>query len=118
MSTRSSIAIELEDGSVKSVYCHYDGYPQGVGAQCLPLTRPEIARIISRGDMSSFGDHYVDRGEGMTKVGPKVYHDRSAWVQDMSDRVDFLYVITGDGKWYVRGCYDRRWTRLTENITR
>ena len=29
MATRSRIAIELSDGTVKSVYCHWDGYPDG-----------------------------------------------------------------------------------------
>lgn len=32
MSTRSSIAVQREDGSVVGVYCHFDGYPSHVGA--------------------------------------------------------------------------------------
>jgi len=32
MSTNSSIAIQLKDGTVKSVYCHWDGYLQYNGA--------------------------------------------------------------------------------------
>lgn len=31
MSTRCYIGRLLSDGSVHSVYCHYDGYPTGVG---------------------------------------------------------------------------------------
>jgi hypothetical protein len=31
MSTRSRIAIENQNGSVTSVYCHFDGYISGVG---------------------------------------------------------------------------------------
>jgi hypothetical protein len=31
MSTRSRIAVEVEDGKVLSVYCHSDGYLDGVG---------------------------------------------------------------------------------------
>jgi hypothetical protein len=30
MSTRSRIAIENQNGSVTSVYCHFDGYISGV----------------------------------------------------------------------------------------
>jgi hypothetical protein len=30
MATRSRIAIKLED-KILSIYCHYDGYPEGVG---------------------------------------------------------------------------------------
>lgn len=31
MSTRSRIAVQLEDGSYTSIYCHCDGYPGGPG---------------------------------------------------------------------------------------
>jgi hypothetical protein len=31
MSTRSRIAIENQNGSVTSIYCHFDGYISGVG---------------------------------------------------------------------------------------
>ena len=31
MSTRSNIAIENQDGSITSLYCHFDGYLQHVG---------------------------------------------------------------------------------------
>lgn len=31
MGTRSRIGIELEDGTIKSVYCHWDGYPSHNG---------------------------------------------------------------------------------------
>lgn len=31
MATRSSITIENLDGSRRSIYCHWDGYPTGVG---------------------------------------------------------------------------------------
>ena len=32
MSTKCGIALELKDKSVLAVYCHFDGYPEGVGA--------------------------------------------------------------------------------------
>jgi hypothetical protein len=31
MSTRSMIGIQQEDGKIEAIYCHYDGYPEGVG---------------------------------------------------------------------------------------
>ncbi len=31
MATRSRIGVMLDDGSVKQVYCHFDGYVEGVG---------------------------------------------------------------------------------------
>jgi len=31
MATRSNIAIENQDGTVSAIYCHFDGYIDGVG---------------------------------------------------------------------------------------
>ena len=31
MATRSRIAIEKENGTVESIYCHWDGYPENNG---------------------------------------------------------------------------------------
>jgi hypothetical protein len=33
MGTRSTIALEFADGTVEQVYCHWDGYLSGVGAE-------------------------------------------------------------------------------------
>ena len=35
MSTRSNIGIQKEDGTVEVIYCHFDGYPTGVGQELL-----------------------------------------------------------------------------------
>ena len=32
MSTRSAIGFVEYDGTIESIYCHWDGYPEGVGA--------------------------------------------------------------------------------------
>jgi hypothetical protein len=67
MSTRSRIGISQEDGSVKSIYCHYDGYPEGVGQTLMQnYTSPvEVMELINKGDLSSLHsqEHYADRGE-------------------------------------------------------
>lgn len=31
MATRSMIGMVQEDGTVRAIYCHFDGYPEGVG---------------------------------------------------------------------------------------
>lgn len=31
MSTHVAIGIRLNDGRIKAIYCHFDGYPAGVG---------------------------------------------------------------------------------------
>jgi len=67
MSTRSRIGILNDDGSVYSIYCHYDGYTCGVG-KCLAAhyTDPEKVReLIELGDISSHSPSVQDfRGIG------------------------------------------------------
>lgn len=56
MSTRSRIGY-FEDGIVYSVYCHFDGYPEGVGATLFEhYNSMEKARdLVSLGNISSLG---------------------------------------------------------------
>lgn len=55
MSTRSRIAVRHEDGTHTSVYCHFDGYPAGVGAVLTAhYTDPaKVERLLALGDLSS-----------------------------------------------------------------
>jgi hypothetical protein len=52
MSTRSRIAIENQNGSVTSVYCHFDGYISGVGAvlQKHYTNRSKVEQLIALGE--------------------------------------------------------------------
>lgn len=62
MSTRSRIGIirsKPEDSPpiVESIYCHFDGYPEGVGQMLLDhwTTKTKINRLIRLGDLSALG---------------------------------------------------------------
>lgn len=54
MSTRSRIAVLQENGKVKSIYCHSDGYLKGVGQTLLTFynTYERANAIIALGDLS------------------------------------------------------------------
>lgn len=59
MATRSNIAIENEDGKIVSIYCHWNGCPEGVG-QTLKDHYKELAKVqelIDLGDISSLGEN-------------------------------------------------------------
>ena len=53
MATRSRIAIKLED-KILSIYCHYDGYPTGVGETLKKhyLDPAKIQSLMELGDLS------------------------------------------------------------------
>lgn len=58
MSTRSRIGIKKADGTIKSIYCHSDGYFEGVGKTLQENYKdPEkVNSLIELGDLSSLGD--------------------------------------------------------------
>ena len=56
MATRSRIGIENEDGTVSSVYCHWDGYPSGNGRTLVEYysDREKVKELIALGSISTF----------------------------------------------------------------
>jgi hypothetical protein len=101
MATRSTIGILNGDNSVTSIYCHWDGYPEGVGATLREhYTATEtITNLMALGDLSALGDtigtqkkfttaalnaeclaYGRDRGE--TGVEARTHGSAEAWVSD------------------------------------
>ena len=54
MATRSRIGIINADKTVSSIYCHYDGYPQGVGQTLLDhfKTKHQVQKLVDLGAIS------------------------------------------------------------------
>ena len=67
MSTRSRIGMEMPDGSIKSIYCHWDGYPEGVGATLEKHYKDpkKIEKLLELGDISSLGEFYNEELSNM-----------------------------------------------------
>ena len=79
MATRSRIGIELKNGSVLSVYHHWDGYPEWLGRilKTHYNDRQKVAELIDGGDMSLCWTE--DRWNSETKAqeyGPQYYSQR------------------------------------------
>lgn len=57
MSTPAIIALRHDDGSLKSIYCHYDGHPLGVGATLAKSWAHEkrVTSLMELGDLSRLG---------------------------------------------------------------
>lgn len=58
MGTRSRIAHEYKDGSIRSIYCHYDGYPLGNGDILAKhyKTYEIVEELLGLGDLSGLGE--------------------------------------------------------------
>jgi len=128
MSTRSTIAVEYQDGSVDQVYCHFDGYLEGVGKTLLEhYTNPiKVMSLMNLGDISILGkeigrkhsfDDYMDgvvctfyrRDRGDTGR----FADRFGSLDDYEAHrayEEFDYLMTKDGVWNV--FYDDDWHDL------
>lgn len=66
MSTNSRIAIENESGTVTSIYCHWDGYPEYVGKMLHEHynDKEKVKKLIDLGSISSLSEN-VHAPEGV-----------------------------------------------------
>jgi hypothetical protein len=109
MATRSRIAIENEDGEIKSIYCHHDGYLEHNGIILLEnyQDREKVEQLIALGDISSLnknieGDESViayhrDYGEMLHSTTFKNIEE----LLDMEDEVPYIYIFTKNDDWLV-----------------
>lgn len=69
MSTRSYISRLNDNGSVTGIYCHFDGYLDGVGMMLKNnYTTPEkLDDLLSLGDISCLGPSPDDRTEAYAR---------------------------------------------------
>lgn len=109
MSTRSLIGVRKEDKSYDVIYCHFDGYPEGVGVTLLENynTKELVEKLISNGDMSSIGEtteecvfYHRDRGEEFSTSNYKTKEEldeayKNSWCE-------YLYIFN-KGVWYCNG---------------
>jgi len=65
MSTRSRIIAKTTDGTIKSIYCHFDGYPEGVGAMLKEhyTDQGKIDTLMLLGDISFLREN-LEKPEG------------------------------------------------------
>jgi hypothetical protein len=107
MSTRSRIAIENQDGTVTSVYCHFDGYVKGVGKILFEnYNREKTEQLVALGNISELNEstettiaYCRDRGEDLNKT---IYIDVEE-LFEMNSRggLDYVYCLTKDNIWLV-----------------
>ena len=105
MATRSFIGIQNPDGTVTGVYCHHDGYLDGVGKilQENYTTVDAVQALVDLGSLSSLGEdldvtqaYHRDRGESLDvstygSLGRLRFGDGG---------YEYLYVFTPEG-WIV-----------------
>ena len=120
MATRSRIGVMLPDGTIKQVYCHWDGYVGGVGLKLIENydSLDKANDLINLGDLSyvecmlstdephTFGNpakgvtvaYMRDRGE--QNVEAKIV-SMDEWMSvSYASPIDFYYLFS-EGQWWV-----------------
>ena len=110
MATRSNIGYIMPNGNIRSVYCHWDGYPSHNGRilQDHYQSAYKIAQLVELGDLSSLDaeiGRQVDFDDREAQKGQCVYYGRDRGetgteTQEISDVQDFVqndyaYLWTG-----------------------
>jgi hypothetical protein len=124
MSTRSNIGVRNTDGTIDYIYCHFDGYPEGVGATLIKYytNTNRVNELMKLGDLSVLGkfigekqdfDNRVrdcclaygrDRGEEGVSVSTTTFENLLS-----NTSIDYVYIFDRD-YWE---CYD---TNTKESI--
>lgn len=124
MSTRSLIAIENPDGTCRSIYCHHDGYPDGVGWMLREYykSREAIEALQELGDLSSIDEtletccaYHRDRGEEKTE--PILWKNREELIEKASDCwAEYVYLFS-HSSWFIYSIYKKEWNLLSDVLT-
>ena len=112
MATRSRIGLRLADDCILSVYHHWDGYPQWLGAHLVKnyTTKAQVAELLDGGDISCIDS---DTDWSLEKVDNHVqyYNDRGEKTEprlDLTQQEIFEnneeYAYSFDGMGWI--CYD------------
>jgi len=112
MSTRAYIAyINKEDNKIHVVYNHFDGYLKGLGDKLYRKYNSYdlIKDLVEKGDMSSPGDHYADKGGNFENVKPHIF-DKSE-IDTIIGWGEYIYLFEEDEyKYYSQSTSE--WTSL------
>jgi hypothetical protein len=113
MATRSHIGLLSEDKTVSFVYCHYDGYPSGVGKTLKEnYDRPEdVFNLLSFGNMSILGNgikdctfYGRDKNEPDQKQAHTSLYDFLSETSELNSGIDFKYLFNPTSEEWV--CFD------------
>lgn len=131
MGTRSNIGRQQDDGTIKAIYCHWDGYPDGVGKTLVEHYQDptKIDALLELGDLSTLAgelgeahdfdnDRRADwclaygRDRGETGVEAKTYPFEGVYMSVQG--LDYQY-LWRDGQWLCRRArHGQLWQAVTE----
>jgi len=125
MSTRSTIAIKQDD-KVTAIYCHFDGYKEGVGAILDKHYQDvdKVQRLMNLGNLSALSQeigayqdfsnretHQEDwclaygRDRGETGQEARTFDSVADWVTNFNSGEEYYYLYTIGEGWEIANNY-------------
>jgi hypothetical protein len=117
MATRSTISVQDNDGKIKTIYCHWDGYPSNNGRLLLENydSIDKVNDLISLGDISSLREkpfpnptkpHSFDIPQADVVIAYHRDRNEELCIDEYSTKEEirgeeYDYIFIGE-KWYVR----------------
>ena len=105
MSTRSAIGYMRNDGTVRAIYCHWDGYLKGVGKTLIEnYDSIGVEDLLDHGNISELAEtikdtRFYDRDRGEDPVEAREFKSEYEMV-DWFSWSEYFYILKDD-KWYV-----------------
>ena len=113
MATRGRIGVQLADGSILSIYSHWDNYPSFAGVKLVEHfnSYEKAAELIDGGDISCLWTNAGWNNETLPTTGPQYYSSRGDVTEPRLDETLDEYLGNGEqyaylfanGEWI---CYD------------
>ncbi len=109
MATRSTIGIKSEDGTIKAIYCHWDGYPAGVGAGLRQNynSKEQAEALINLGGFSSLmetleetrGGVYMD-AHYKPQEPARTFTGEADWFENFNAGEEYYY-LWDENRWVI-----------------
>ena len=99
MATRGRIGLELANGSILSIYSHYDNYPEFVGLKLVEHfnTKEKVQELVDLGDISCIWTNLGFNQETLPETGPLPYSSRGEdCPPQVSDDLDYFLKLTNE----------------------
>jgi hypothetical protein len=116
MATRSTIALEYTDGTVKQIYCHWDGYLENNGSILREhyTDTAKLSSLLDRGSVISLGNtvdtsDFYDVGSSISE--PLTYSNITQYFTNCRTE-EYDYILTRDQNWLVRSHSTKEWVSL------
>jgi hypothetical protein len=110
MATRSTIGIKTEDGTIKAIYCHWDGYPEGVGVGLVENynSKEQAEALISLGSFSSLRETLEETKKEVYAASQgddaRTFTGEKDWFENFNSGEEYFYLYTDSLGWvYSQG---------------